>query len=81
MHALIDAAIEAMAPQYPELKTEADRIHTVADAEEAAFGRTLRAAPRSWTTRWLDTEAVRRRACCPASRPSRCTTPTASRST
>ncbi|MGQ0466774.1 MAG: alanine--tRNA ligase [Sporichthyaceae bacterium] len=43
MHALIDTAIEAMAPQYPELRTEANRIHTVADAEEAAFGRTLRA--------------------------------------
>ncbi len=43
MHALIDVSIEAMAPQYPELRTEANRIHTVADGEEAAFGRTLRA--------------------------------------
>ncbi len=42
MHALIDAAIDAMAPQYPELITESSRIHAVADAEEAAFARTLR---------------------------------------
>jgi alanyl-tRNA synthetase len=43
MHALISAAIEAMAPQYPELREQASRIHTVADAEEASFLRTLRA--------------------------------------
>ncbi|HEY2833006.1 MAG TPA: alanine--tRNA ligase [Sporichthyaceae bacterium] len=42
-HALIQTAIDAMAPQYPELLTEASRIHAVADAEEAAFLRTLRA--------------------------------------
>jgi alanyl-tRNA synthetase len=43
MHSLIQSAIDAMAPQYPELLTEASRIHAVADAEEAAFLRTLRA--------------------------------------
>ncbi|MGQ0842654.1 MAG: alanine--tRNA ligase [Sporichthyaceae bacterium] len=43
MHALIEVAIDAMAPQYPELRTEANRIHAIADGEEAAFGRTLRA--------------------------------------
>jgi len=43
MHALIAAAIEAMAPQYPELREQSGRIHTVADAEEVAFLRTLRA--------------------------------------
>jgi alanyl-tRNA synthetase len=43
MHSLVEAAIDAMAPQYPELRTDAARIHAVADAEEAAFLRTLRA--------------------------------------
>jgi alanyl-tRNA synthetase len=43
MHSLIQVAIDAMAPQYPELLTEASRIHVVADAEETAFLRTLRA--------------------------------------
>ena len=43
MSALVDATIDAMAPQYPELTGEASRIHTIAEAEEAAFLRTLRA--------------------------------------
>jgi alanyl-tRNA synthetase len=43
MHPLIASAIEAMAPQYPELREQSGRIHTVADAEEVAFLRTLRA--------------------------------------
>jgi alanyl-tRNA synthetase len=42
MHDLVDATIGAMAPQYPELTDEATRIHTIAEAEEAAFLRTLR---------------------------------------
>jgi alanyl-tRNA synthetase len=36
------AAIEAMAPQFPELRTEAPRIQEVISAEEAAFTDTLR---------------------------------------
>jgi alanyl-tRNA synthetase len=43
MRELIDAAITAMAPQYPELLTESGRIHAVAAGEEEAFLRTLRA--------------------------------------
>jgi alanyl-tRNA synthetase len=39
---LVDASIDAMAPQYPELVSDAPRIHAVAEAEEAAFLRTLR---------------------------------------
>ena len=35
-------AIEAMAPLYPELRRDAANIHTVLDAEEAAFLGTLR---------------------------------------
>ncbi len=42
MRDLVDVTIEAMAPQYPELHHEASRIHAVAQAEEAAFLRTLR---------------------------------------
>lgn len=38
---LVDAAIEAMGPQYPELVTDAARIRTVAEAEEVAFLLTL----------------------------------------
>jgi len=42
MHELTAVAIEAMAPLYPELQRDAVNIHTVMDAEEAAFGSTLR---------------------------------------
>src|SRR5487761_750076 len=42
MHPLTDAAIDAMAPQYPELLRDQANIHTVIDAEEAAFGTPLR---------------------------------------
>jgi alanyl-tRNA synthetase len=42
MHELTTVAIEAMAPLYPELQRDAPNIHTVIDAEEAAFAGTLR---------------------------------------
>ena len=42
MHELTSVAIEAMAPLYPELSRDAANIHTVIDAEEAAFASTLR---------------------------------------
>src|SRR5580700_4271534 len=42
IHELTSAAIEAMAPQYPELRRDAANIHTVMDAEEIAFASTLR---------------------------------------
>jgi alanyl-tRNA synthetase len=42
MHELSGVAIEAMAPLYPELSRDAANIQTVIDAEEAAFGSTLR---------------------------------------
>jgi alanyl-tRNA synthetase len=42
MHDLTSVAIEAMAPLYPELRRDAPNIHTVIDAEEAAFATTLR---------------------------------------
>jgi alanyl-tRNA synthetase len=42
MHDLTSVAIEAMSPLYPELTRDAANIHTVIDAEEEAFGSTLR---------------------------------------
>jgi alanine--tRNA ligase len=42
MHELTDTTIRVMSELYTELKTEAARIHTVIDAEEASFLGTLR---------------------------------------
>ena len=39
---LINASIEAMGPQYPELVADRDRITKVAEAEESAFLQTLK---------------------------------------
>ncbi len=42
LHELASAAIDALGDQYPELHRDAPHIHTVIDAEEAAFLGTLR---------------------------------------
>ncbi|MBV9205120.1 MAG: alanine--tRNA ligase, partial [Actinobacteria bacterium] len=42
MHELTSVAIDAMGQLYPELRRDAANIHTVIDAEEAAFASTLR---------------------------------------
>ena len=42
LHELSSAAIDALGDQYPELHRDAPHIHTVLDAEEAAFLGTLR---------------------------------------
>ncbi len=42
MHELTAVAIDAMGEQFPELRRDAANIHTVIDAEEAAFAGTLR---------------------------------------
>jgi alanyl-tRNA synthetase len=42
MHELTEATIAAMGEQFPELRRDAANIHTVIDAEEAAFAGTLR---------------------------------------
>jgi alanyl-tRNA synthetase len=42
MHELTSVAIGAMGEQFPELHRDAGHIHTVVDAEEAAFASTLR---------------------------------------
>ena len=81
LHELSSVAIGALGDQYPELIRDAPNIHTVLDAEEAAFLGTLRtgtaifdAAVEEVTRRGERTLARRRRH-------SSCTTPTASRST
>ncbi len=56
MRELIDATIGAMSPQYPELISESSRIHAVAEAEEAAFLRTLRAGTTILDTAVADTK-------------------------
>ncbi len=42
LHELTATVIDAMSPQYPELARDAANIHTVIDAEDAAFASTLR---------------------------------------
>src|SRR6202020_3130803 len=42
MHELTTVTIDAMGEQFPELRRDAANIHTVIDAEEAAFAGTLR---------------------------------------
>mgnify|MGYP003331432061 FL=1 len=42
MKELIDVSIDAMSPQYPELKVDASRIVSVSQAEEATFLQTLK---------------------------------------
>ena len=42
MSELVDATVRTMAPQYPELNDEANRVRQIAVGEEAAFLQTLR---------------------------------------
>ena len=80
MAELVDATIEAMGPQYPELITESSRIHEVALAED---GRSSRRCARDHAVRERGRTRCATRAAlsCRASGRSSCTTPTASRST
>ena len=57
MRELVSSGIEAMSPQYPELELERDRIHSIAEAEEAVFLQTLRAG-----TQIFDLEASQSKA-------------------
>jgi alanyl-tRNA synthetase len=50
MEELIDSAILSMAPQYPELATDANRIKTIAVNEEAAFLATLKSGTAHFDT-------------------------------
>jgi alanyl-tRNA synthetase len=58
---LVDATIGAMGPQYPELIRGGERIHAVAEAEEAAFLRTLRSGTAILDTAVAETKQAGRR--------------------
>jgi len=60
MRELVDATIDAMGPQYPELVTDAARIHAVAQAEETAFLRTLRSGTAMLDAAVADTKRAGR---------------------
>ena len=47
MRELVDASVLTMAPQYPELNDEINRIRSIAVGEEAAFLQTLRTGTTS----------------------------------
>ena len=78
---LLPVSRDKMAETYTELHRDWERISTVAFAEEDAFRQTLRTGTHD--LRHRGDRGPRRVAarCCPATRRSRCTTPTASRST
>ena len=78
---LLPVSRDKMGETYTELHRDWERISTVAYAEEDAFRQTLRAGTDDLRHRDRRGEAGRRRPSCPATRRSRCTTPTASRST
>ncbi|MBU7599976.1 alanine--tRNA ligase [Streptomyces sp. P38-E01] len=54
---LVDTVIDTMGEQYPELATDRERISTVAQAEEVAFLKTLRAGTTILDTAVTETKA------------------------
>jgi alanyl-tRNA synthetase len=54
MGELVDTTVLAMGPQYPELVSEAGRIRSVCEAEEVAFGQTLRTGTTIFDTAVAD---------------------------
>ena len=78
---LLPVSRDKMARDLPDLHRDWERISTVAYAEEHAFRQTLRTGTTDLRHRRRRGEASRWRTCSPATRRSRCTTPTASRST
>ncbi|WP_059008437.1 alanine--tRNA ligase [Streptomyces specialis] len=55
---LVDVVLGAMGQQYPELLTERKRIETVAEAEEAAFLKTLKAGTNIFDTAVTETRTA-----------------------
>ena len=78
---LFPVSRDRMSATYPELARDWERISTVAYAEEDAFRQTLQAGHADLRPRGRRAQAGGGAASCPATRRSRCTTPTASRST
>src|SRR3984957_14250033 len=62
LHELVSVAIEALGDQYPELVRDAPNIHTVLDAEEAAFLGTLRTGTAIFDAAVSETERTGERA-------------------
>ena len=71
---------DAMGPSYPELVTDFDRIQRIAVAEETAFNRTLASGSRLFEEAADATKTVGYHRAVAEPTRSRCTTPTASRS-
>ena len=78
---LFPVSRDKMGETYTDLHRDWDRISTVAFAEEHAFRQTLRTGTTIFDTAASRGQAPAAARCCPATRRSRCTTPTASRST
>ena len=81
MSELVDATVLTMAPQYPELNDEVNRIRQIAVGEEAAFLQTLKTGTTIFDTAAAGVRASGGSQLSGRRRPSPCTTPTASRST
>ncbi len=58
MRELVDATVATMAPQYPELNDEANRVRQIAVGEEAAFLQTLRTGTTIFDTAVADLRAA-----------------------
>ncbi|MFN8156729.1 MAG: alanine--tRNA ligase [Candidatus Nanopelagicales bacterium] len=56
MGELIDSTVAAMGPQYPELVTDAGRLRSVCEGEEAAFAQTLRTGTTIFDTAVADVQ-------------------------
>ena len=78
---LMPVSRDKMGETYTELHRDWERISSVAFAEEDAFRQTLRAGTTIFDLATTEVQARRRQRRSPATRRSRCTTPTASRST
>ncbi len=78
---LLPVSRDAMAPSYPEVDADFERISTYAYAEEETFAADPAGGHRDPGHRGPGDQAGRRRDAARASRRSSCTTPTGSRST
>ena len=58
MGELIDASIDSMSPQYPELRDAHTRVRSVSEAEEAAFTATLRQGTQIFDLAVADAKAA-----------------------
>ncbi len=78
---LLPVSLDRMKASYPELEADFPRIEKIAYAEEDAFRQTLGKGTQIFESAASAIKKQGRQARCPATRRSRCTTRTASRST